>query len=122
MKEKSFKICPACGAVWETMDEFLADPTLKLNGYQVHFDDLKGGLFYFTHYIENCGITMALVASDFTSLSDRKLRAPSGCQPGGECPGSCVRKNDLSPCPIECECVWVREVVQIIKERTNATT
>ena len=120
MNDTSFKVCPNCNVTWETMDEFLSDPTLEAAGYQVNFEDLKGGLFYFTHHVENCRTTMAIEVAQFASLSDRELLAPSGCMPGGECPGSCMRKDDLSPCPVECECVWVREVMQIIKKQTSA--
>ncbi len=117
MKTTPFKVCTSCEAVWKTLDDFLADPELEQAGYQVNFVDLKGGLFYFTHHRDGCGTTLAIPVGKFTSLSDRKLLAVRGEQPGGKCPGSCVRKGDISPCPVECECVWVHEVMQVIKER-----
>ncbi len=70
MSENPFKVCSMCGVVWETLDDFLADPALEQSGYQVNFFDLKGGLFYFTHLVENCGTTMAIPVGEFTSLSD----------------------------------------------------
>jgi len=117
MNNTPFKVCPNCNVTWETMDDFLSDPTLEAAGYQVNFADLKGGLFYFTHYVENCRTTMAIEVAQFASLSDRPLLANRLTQKPEGCSGLCVRKGDSAPCPLACECVWVREVMQVIKER-----
>lgn len=121
MKPEPFKVCPTCGKVWKALDEFLADPELELMGYQVHFEDLTGGLFIFIHHHENCGTTLAVPVGQFTSLSERPILTPRG-QPVEHCPSLCVREGALTPCPNECECVWVREVMQAIRERKKRTT
>lgn len=120
MKEAPFKTCPNCGVVWETLDAFLSDSELEQAGYQVNFVDLRGGLFYFTHLVEGCGTTMAVPVGQFTSLSNRPVLANRRTEEHASCSNLCVRKGDLSPCPAECECVWVREVMQAIKERKTA--
>ncbi len=117
MKEAPFKTCPNCGVVWETINDFLADPELNQGGYQVNFIDLKGGLFYFTHAVEGCGTTLAVPVGQFTTLSTRPLLANRRTKKPEGCSDLCVRRGDISPCPLECECVWVREVMQVIKER-----
>ena len=117
MKATPFKTCPNCGVIWQTTDEFLADPKLDQAGYQVNFIDLKGGLFYFTHAAEGCGTTMAIPVGQFTSLSERPLLANRLTKKHVKCPDLCVRKEESSPCPEECECVWVREAMQVIKKR-----
>lgn len=116
MKTKPFKTCPNCQAAWKTMDEFLSDTTLVMEGYQVHFEDLKGGLFLFTHRIENCYTTMAVPVKEFIPLSNRSMlelrrtRIPTGCS------DLCMRQGALDPCPLSCECSWVREIMQKIRE------
>jgi hypothetical protein len=117
--KKPFKTCPNCGTVWQTLDEFLDDPKVELGGYQVNFVDLKGGLFYFTHRKQDCQTTMAVKVEDFASLSDRSFLAPRGKLPEGGCSNQCLRKGDIDPCPTQCECVWVREVLQVIRKRLN---
>jgi hypothetical protein len=97
------------------MELFLADPDLKIAGYQVHFQDLKGGLFYFSHLSENCGTTLAIPVGNFASLSDRPILTSRGKQPEG-CPNLCVREGSTEACPIECECLWVREIMQVIQD------
>ncbi len=119
MKTAPFKICPTCSGHWKTLEDFLADPELELSGYQVNFADLKGGLFYFTHLPGNCGTTLAVPVGAFAGLSKRPMLASHGRQPDG-CPGLCVR-NELNPCPVECECIWVREVMQIIRNWKKQT-
>ncbi len=114
MKPFVFKSCTNCPVEWQTLDDFLADPELVLAGYQVAFEDLEGGLFYFNHMHSNCGTTLAIPVKEFTGLSNLPFLVPRGVQPGGKCSGSCVRKGDLTPCPLACECVWVREVMHVI--------
>ncbi|NOU36482.1 MAG: hypothetical protein HOO88_06900 [Kiritimatiellaceae bacterium] len=116
MKTEPFKICTTCSKHWETLEDFLADPELELSGYQVYFEDLKGGLFYFTHLHENCFTTLAIPVKAFTGLSNRPMLASRSDKPVC-CPDLCVRKNELDPCPVECECIWVREIMQIIRDR-----
>jgi hypothetical protein len=114
MNPEPFKVCPNCSTVLNTLEAFLSDPKLEYAGYQINFADLEGGLFYFTHATQSCGTTMAVAVKAFSGLSSRPLLAKQGKQPGGKCSGACLRAGDSSPCPVECECVWVREVMQII--------
>jgi hypothetical protein len=113
MGKPPFKICTNCFAEWKSLDDFLSDPELKLVGYQVAFEDLEGGLFFFNHNRKNCGTTLAIPVKDFTLLSLRPIvirrPAPFKCDLG-----LCVRKGSLEPCPVACECVWVREIMQVI--------
>jgi hypothetical protein len=41
-----FKQCPSCEFTWASRDDLLADPLLKIRGYQVDFEDLVSGLFF----------------------------------------------------------------------------
>jgi hypothetical protein len=106
-----FKRCPCCETVWTSRGSFLDDPDVSLIGYQAGFKNLTKGLFYFNH---SCKSTMTIYVQDFEELyggpvySERKTLLD-------ECPGHCLYKEDLDPCPEECECAYVREVVQIIK-------
>jgi hypothetical protein len=120
MNTVAFKICPSCGHAWATIDDFLSDPELKMNGYQVHFDNLEGGLFFFTHLHENCHTTLAIQVTDFLSLNDHPLLAKRDEQ---LCTNSnfCVHQNDLQPKPVKCECSWVREILQTIKNWPKAS-
>ena len=114
METVPFKVCMTCSASWKTLEDFLSDPELKLVGYQVAFEDLEEGLFYFNHRRQNCGTTLAIPVKDFTALS---LRPIVTCRttPQEECsPGLCVRQGSLEPCPVACECVWVREIMQVV--------
>ncbi len=66
----AFKQCPLCGKVWNTIDEFLSDKELHLNGYQGNMKRLldgreRFGLLLFTHCNEQCGTTLAFEPSVF---------------------------------------------------------
>ena len=105
---KAFKVCTMCGEEWADRDAFLADPTITVTGYSAHFKDLELGLFYFNH--ESCKTTMALLASLFTDLYDGPVfkERKTGSD---ECPGYCLQNSETRPCPAECECAYVREVL-----------
>lgn len=119
MKTDAFKICPNCQASWPTMDEFLSDPELKMNGYQIHFDDLAGGIFFFTHHHEGCFTTLSIPVTDFLPLNDIPFLATRDKE---LCHNSdfCARQGSILPHPAACECAWVREILKTVREWDKA--
>lgn len=107
---KSFKQCTCCNSDWKTRDDFLADPGIELIGYQVSFDELLLGLLLFNH---TCGTTMAIPVNKLRDLYTGSIyqTRKTGTD---ECPGYCLRQNELKACPAQCECAWIRELIQII--------
>ncbi len=112
MSAEIFKKCPACGFVWADRKQFLEDQELTLVGYQVNIKNLAAGLFLFNH---SCmGSTLAIQAMDFRDL----YKGPVFTQrltDDAACPGHCLHQKNLRPCPQQCECSYVREVLQIVK-------
>jgi len=109
-----FKKCPKCGTVWHERQSFLDDHEVQVIGYQVDFDDLELGLFYFNHDRSDCRTTLAVHAKFFTDLYNGEIfhERLTGT---AACPGHCLYHEDLEPCPLHCECAYVRETLQIIK-------
>ena len=106
-----FKKFPLCGFEWDSCEEFLQDDSLKIIGYQANFIELMSGIFLFNH---SCKTTLAIKAGDFADLYGGpifKVKA-TGSE---ECPEFCLYQNELVPCPVECECAHVREIIQVIK-------
>lgn len=117
-KEQVFKTCPMCRKKWSCRDIFLDDPELNFNGYQPDFGTVEEGIFYFTHESPLCGTTMAVKAETFLSLfKGRKYQENK--QLTEECPAKCLNRNDLDRCPAHCLFAFVREVSQIIKDRSH---
>jgi hypothetical protein len=107
-----FRTC-TCGVSWRTRAELVTDRTVEIIGYTPNFDALALGWFFFNH--ANCHTTFAMSARDFADMhsgpmfTQRKLGGP-------ECPGYCVHRDNLKPCPAQCECAWVRDVVGMLRE------
>lgn len=114
MSKTPFKVCPACSEKWDMIEALLTDPLIELVGYQVNLDVLDEGLFYFLHHREGCGTTMAIPVAAFKGLSDLPFLAPSAANRPGGCPGLCLKEGELGACPQECECTWVRDIMQTI--------
>ncbi len=107
-----FKKCPLCSHIWVSREAFLSDSKISVIGYQVHFEELEAGLFYFNH--DECGTTLALKAIVFKDLYDGPIFEER--LTGSEtCPGYCLKKSELRPCPNKCECAYVREILHIVK-------
>ena len=107
-----FKRCTCCPRVWESRAAFLEDAQIQNVGYMAHFEDLRLGLFLLNH--EPCGTTLAIKAGLFTDLYDGPIFAEQkrGTE---ECPGYCLNQSKLGPCPARCECAYVRDVLQIVR-------
>ena len=106
-----FKKCSNCGFKWKSRDSFLTDSNLDIIGYQANFKALTTGLLYFNH---SCQGTLAIQAYLFGDLYDGPIFKERAT--GGEaCPGYFLHREELRPCPAQCECAYVREIVQRIK-------
>ena len=107
-----FKTCPLCKFVWHSRKDFLEDPLIQLIGYQVHFAELSLGYFLFNHM--TCGTTMAIVAGSFSDLYDGEpfQHRLTGTD---KCSGLCIRDDELDRCPAQCECAYVRDILQTIR-------
>ena len=112
-----FKTCNNCNTSWEDRESFLADPPLELIGYQVSFKNLSLGYFLFNH---DCNSTLAIHAGEFEDLYDGPVFSERHTG-DASCPGMCLHQSDLRRCPVQCECAYVREVLQIVKNwpKTN---
>ncbi|MDY6789806.1 MAG: hypothetical protein SWH54_00935 [Thermodesulfobacteriota bacterium] len=107
-----FKECLPCGHKWFDRDDFLQDSSLEIVGYKVNFDDLLAGTFLFNH---SCGATLALPVRYFNGLYEGpifKERATGS----NDCPEYCLYQDQLDKCTVRCECVFVRNIIDIIKK------
>ena len=110
-----FKTCPMCSLAWNSRDEFLRDGSLELNGYQADLEELELGLFYFTHHRDGCHSTMVIETRDFLDLyTGERFNLPRTGEE--DCPGYCLDIDQLDRCTAQCECAYVREIIQIIKD------
>ena len=108
-----FKECKVCGHKWATRQDFIDDQDVWVVCYQANFKKLTSGLLYFNHTCKN---TVALSADLFADLYDGPKFSES--KTGSEaCPGYCLHKDELRPCPAECECAYIREIVQLFEKK-----
>lgn len=110
--ESVFKKCPMCGFEWAGRGRFLRDPDIQIIGYQVSFEELLKGIFLFNH---SCKGTMAIEAEAFIDLYDGPVFTQRATD-SEACSEYCLKQDELSSCPAECECASVRKVIQIIKK------
>jgi hypothetical protein len=110
MNSPAFKNCLVCQKSWQSREDFINDPEIRLIGYQANFIAIETGLFFFNH---SCDGTLALAVETFGDLYPGPIYAErkTGSE---ECPGYCLHSSNLKPCPARCECAYVREILQLL--------
>ena len=108
----AFKKCTFCSHEWPSRKDFLADATTDLIGYQVNFDNINLGFFLFNHL--SCGTTLGIAAEKFKDLYQGSVYKENllGTE---QCPEYCLHENRLDPCPAKCECAYVRDIIQTVR-------
>ena len=110
---KIFKKCTCCDLPWSSRTEFLQDANTELVGYQANFCQLELGYFLFNHL--TCESTIAIPAGLFQDMYAGPLFAQR--LTGTEvCQGFCEDMDAIEPCDAQCECAYVREIMQIIRK------
>ncbi len=82
-------------------------------GYQVNFSSLELGYLLFNHL--TCQSTIAVPAGLFKDLYDGPVFSERKTD-SDQCPGYCNDREALDVCGAECECAYVREIMQIVRE------
>jgi hypothetical protein len=107
MTDDTFKTCGSCGALWKSLEAFLAAPDVTFLGYQAFVRDGVLGLFLFNHV---CATTLAIRADRFRQLHDEVVHGvPEHISP------MCLTKESGEPCPDACECGWANRVIDTIE-------
>lgn len=108
-----FKQCTLCGHRWHSRKDFLEDPSTEMVGYQVNFGQLDLGYFLFNHL--ECGTTLGIHASSFKDLYDGPVYEDRllGTE---QCKEYCLHEDQLDPCPAKCECAYVRDILQTVRQ------
>jgi hypothetical protein len=112
-----FKQCPSCHEIWSSQHDFLNDSRLEIIGYQVNFNNLELGYFLFNHL--KCKTTLSIVAKSFRNLYTGPIFKERKTQTD-ECPEYCLKKSVLDPCPAKCECAYIREIIQLVRDWEKA--
>ena len=105
-----------CGKVWETFNEFLSDPDIKVNGYQAFLREPEKGLILFTHDREDCGTTVSFEPGRLIKYYDIP-RYPESQFGTEACEGHCLVQTDLEACSQNCSMRWVRDLIQLLRNK-----
>jgi len=109
-----FETCPMCNEVWADREAFLSDPRVAVVGYQADFEALETGLFLFNHRKRKCGTTLVVETGRFMDLAAGPTyrKRLTGTK---ECSEYCLKQDELRPCPAHCECAYVRDLLQVVR-------
>ena len=116
MGSSAFKTCPLCHQSWGSLEDFLRDPEVIIEGYQASFVDPLMGLFLFTHNTNNCGTTISLRVHYLQYLVSRTDKL-AVLRDTDACSTYCMDPYNLEPCPAPCAMSWIRVVLQMLRTR-----
>ncbi|MFC1691997.1 hypothetical protein ACFL1R_00655 [Candidatus Latescibacterota bacterium] len=108
---KEFTHCPKCETVWNRRIDFLSDTSTAIVAYNPDFEYLNQGTFVFKH--DTCDSNIELQVINFNDLYNGQIftERKTGTK---NCPEYCLNSSELRPCPEECECAYVREIMQTL--------
>lgn len=109
-----FKVCNMCGFEWKTVEEFVLDTNLRVNGYQAKLSEADEGLYILTHECPSCLTSLSVTVGSLSSLYSGE-RHPELMFMSPECEGHCFKEDDLEACVVACSMRWAREVLQYLK-------
>ena len=120
-EQSRFKVCSLCKKDWESRNDFLNDPVIKIIGYIANFEYLEKGLLLFNHNAEGCGTTLVAEIADFMDIYSGPIYSES-LTGSEECPEYCLDKDNLDECSAKCAHSHVREIIQIVKKWPKCKT
>jgi hypothetical protein len=106
-----FKRCIICEKSWCERDEFLNDPELEFIGYQAFLEDGVLGFFMFNH--DPCGTTLTVRTDKLREIAEGPILVTEGSEKPSP---HCLTVKDGKPCPPECECAFVKTIIQKLVE------
>lgn len=115
------KVCRKCGAVWNSVEQFLSSNEIVPLGFQAHFSDGDKSVLLFQHNTLGCNTTLALPVGEFSGLIPGYDRTPNAFQ-SPSCRGICLTNNQLKPCDHpNCRNALVRGFVRkLLQEKQGA--
>lgn len=114
-----FKTCPHCGTAWRARDDLLADPEVRVVGYQLHPRDPMKGFYIFQHDAPGCDTSFAVHAAPFLDLAPPSAHEELIYR-GEQCEGHCLRVENLGRCHAPCRGAVFREVLGFLAARPQA--
>ena len=84
----------------------------------MRFESLTAGYFVFNHA---CQTSLAVMVREFCDLYDGPVYAVRRTGTP-ECPEYCLHQGELRGCPARCECAFVRDILQLIRNWPKSTS
>jgi len=105
-----------CDVDWDSRNDFVDSPDIKIIGYQACFDDPHEGLFLFNHIVKDCGSTLALPVDQFLDMYTGPiyLELRKGA---GPCRGLCLDDHNFEKCQAECRMAHIRVILNSLQSR-----
>ncbi len=105
-----FKRCTLCGTVWADCWEFIADRSLRVDGYQASLVAPEYCFVLVTHRVQGCGTTLAISAEALRALYDwsHGTASPGDLETRG---GLCLDQTAAEETALEGEAAWMGQVL-----------
>jgi hypothetical protein len=114
-----FKQCTLCAKNWVTREEFLADPHIRISGFQAGLQDVKEGFFLFSHSALGCDTTLSLPVGLFLDMLENPAPIPDGniSYGRGACEGHCKHPGSFETCQAACANAHCRLVARRLRDK-----
>ena len=107
-----FRKCGACKKVWNSADEFVNDPQLKVLWLQVIPGFPDSNCIIFEH--RACGSTVSVLTPKLRYLLPRKFEYTKDLYGSAECNNHCNTRETMAACEKECVNAQDRELARLL--------
>jgi len=108
-----FQVCGACRCVWQTWENFILDPAVRLLGLQSEVTLPDANLLVFEHC---CGSSISILCKRLRHVLPESEPGDSLARLLGtdRCRGHCLRINDLEACDAPCSNARDRRLILLL--------
>jgi hypothetical protein len=111
-KNGPFLVCGSCRRSWQSWDEFVVDPQLRLLGLQAVISTPDANVLVFEH---RCGSSVSILTRRLRHLlSDPPAEDWPSLRGTDACPGHCLSLADLDACEMPCSNARDRDLIKLV--------
>ena len=107
-----FKKCGACGKIWNTVDEFIHDPRVKVLWLQIIPGIPDANCIIFEH--RDCGSTVSVLTPKLRHLLRKDFTYTEDLYNTEECNNHCNTRDTMAACEKPCVNAHDRELARLL--------
>lgn len=113
----NFTACRSCSKEWESIEEFITDEAVQLEGFLPDFGHPEQSVYLLRHVTDQCKAPMQVQAGRLKEVYSGRYHQQLLLMTDA-CEGKCLDYRNLEPCVAPCMMTWTRDVMQCLRDHS----